>query len=101
MGCATWNIPQVPCHVTLKQTILTLSHIKHHHSRIGTDIRIRRLLSPLFLSDNSGAQDWWLAQSAQLYLGGRGVCIPILALGTKKLELGLLRGMGDLDVSLL
>ena len=93
-------MPQVPFNVaTLKQTITTLSHIKHHDSGIGIDIRIGRLPSPLFLSDNSGAQDWWLAQSAQLYLGGRGVCVPILAVGTKKLELGLLGGMGDLDVS--
>lgn len=27
------------------------------------------------------------------------MCVPILAVGTKKLELGLLGGMGDLDVS--
>lgn len=41
------------------------------------------------MSNSVEAQDWWLAESAQ----PSGGYVPVLSLGTKKLDRGLLGGM--------
>lgn len=73
----------------LKQTITTLSQMKHHDSRIGTDTGsdgCPKLYS--LVSNNVGLRTGgWL--SLLSYLG-----VPIQAPETKKLELGLLGGVG-------